>query len=145
MEKLWETLNWNIVISDYWHHPTEIELTLKSIRQSNLDKNILTIFQPHQYNRTIELIDTFINCFSNTDELIIPNIYESRDSIIDKQNMSTEKFVNLINHNNKINWNWLDNTLKLINEFDSKNKNSIIILMWAWDVDNLRYQIKLKK
>lgn len=144
MEKIWLTGNNNLVMSDYWHHPTEIKLTLESIKKSNIDKEIIVVFQPHQYNRTIELINDFKDSFDFADKLIIPNIYESRDSELDKKNMSTEIFINKINHVNKINWNWLENTLKLINEYDSKNTNSIIILMWAWDVDNLRYKIKTK-
>jgi UDP-N-acetylmuramate--alanine ligase len=90
-------------MSDYGHHPTEISLTLKAIKDNNIDKKILTIFQPHQYSRTFELIEDFKNCFKNTDKLIIPNIYESRDSKEDKEKINTEKFVNLINHDDIIN------------------------------------------
>ena len=129
-------------MSDYGHHPTEISLTLKAIKETNIDKKILTIFQPHQYSRTFELIDDFKHCFKNTDKLIIPNIYGSRDSEEDKKKINTGKFVKLINHNNKINWNWLLNSIKLIEEFDKENTWAIIILMGAWDVDNLRYKIK---
>jgi UDP-N-acetylmuramate--alanine ligase len=89
-------------MSDYGHHPTEISLTLKSIKQSNIDKKILTIFQPHQYNRTLELIKDFKNCFVDTDKLIIPNIYESRDSEQDKKKINSKKLVDLINHPDKI-------------------------------------------
>jgi len=89
-------------MSDYGHHPTEISLTLMSIKKANVDKKILTIFQPHQYSRTYELLKDFIKCFSNTDELIIPNIYESRDSESDKHKISAEKFVELIEHKNKV-------------------------------------------
>ena len=142
MERIWLTVHNNILMSDYGHHPTEISLTLKSIKESNVDKKILTIFQPHQYSRTYELIEDFKNCFKNTDELIIPNIYESRDSEEDKKKINTEKFVELINHNNKINWKWLLNSIDLINKFDKENNWGIIILMGAWDVDNLRYKIK---
>ena len=102
----------------------------------------MTVFQPHQYNRTLELLDGFIDSFSNTDKLIIPNIYESRDTEEDKKKINSEILVSKINHKNKVDWKWLDNTLKLIEEFDKENKNAIIILMWAWDVDNLRYKIK---
>lgn len=142
MEFLWKTVHNNILMSDYGHHPTEISLTLKSIKDSNMDKELLTVFQPHQYSRTYELIEDFKNCFSKTDKLIVSNIYESRDSEIDKQKINTNKFVDLINHENKINWNWLENTLKLIEEYDRNNANSIILLLWAWDIDNLRYKIK---
>ncbi len=142
MELLWSTVHNNKVISDYGHHPTEISLTLKSIKDTNIDKKILTIFQPHQYSRTLELLEDFKNCFWDTDKLIISNIYESRDSQEDKKKITTEKLVNLINHPNVINWKWLENTIKLIEEFDKKNSWAIIILMWAWDIDNLRYKIK---
>jgi UDP-N-acetylmuramate--alanine ligase len=66
-----------------------------------MDKKILTIFQPHQYSRTLELLEDFKTCFSDTDELIIPNIYESRDSDEDKKKINSEKLVKLINHPNK--------------------------------------------
>ncbi len=142
MENIWLTKNWNRLISDYGHHPTEIKLTLESIKTSNKDSQILTVFQPHQYNRTLELIDWFIDSFLYTDKLIIPNIYESRDTKEDKKKINSKILVSKINHKNKIDWEWLENTLKLIEEFDMNNKNAIIILMWAWDVDNLRYKIK---
>lgn len=142
MEIIWKTVHNNILVSDYGHHPTEISLTIKSIKNSNMDKILLTIFQPHQYSRTYELLEDFKNCFSKTDKLIIPNIYESRDTKEDKEKINTEKLVELINHNDKINWKWLENTLKLIEEFDKNNTNAIILLLWAWDIDNLRYKIK---
>jgi hypothetical protein len=59
--------------------------------------------------------------------------------------MNTDILVEKINHKNKLNWNWLENTLKLIEEFDKEKPNSVIVLMWAWDIDNLRYKIKFVK
>ena len=142
MEKIGQTMNWNIVISDYGHHPTEIKLTLKALKEKYIEKKIFVIFQPHQYNRTIELLDWFKDSFVDVDKIIIPNIYESRDSQDDKEKMSTEILLRNINHNNKKNWKWLENTRKLIEKYDNENyNNSIIILMWAWDVDNLRYDL----
>jgi len=143
MEIIWNTENNNILMSDYGHHPTEIRLTLKALKDSYPAKTIITIFQPHQYNRTIELLEDFKTCFYDTDKLIVPDIYESRDNEEDKKNMTTEIFVQNIKHEDKINWKWLNNTLKLIRNFDKQNpNNSMIILMWAWDVDDLRYKIK---
>ena len=146
MEIVWETINWNTLMSDYWHHPTEIKLTLEAIKKENKDKKLFTIFQPHQYSRTLDLLKDFINCFENTDKLVIPNIYESRDSIKDKKKINSEKLVSLINHKNKLDWKWLENTLKIIENYDKKNFNSsIILLLWAWNIDELRFKIKLKK
>lgn len=145
MEILWNTKNNNIVISDYWHHPTEIKTTLKAIKNKYKDRQILTVFQPHQYNRTIELLEDFIDSFQDTDKLIVPDIYESRDTKEDKEKMNAEILVQKINHPNKLNWNWLENTLKLIKEFDEKNKDAVIILLWAGNVDDLRYGINFEK
>jgi UDP-N-acetylmuramate--alanine ligase len=145
MERIWETVYNNILLSDYGHHPTEISLTLESIKKSNIDKKILTIFQPHQYNRTLELLDWFKNCFWNTDILIIPDIYESRDSKEDREKINSKKLIELINHKNKFDWDWMKNTLKLIKKYDKENPEKLIILLlWAGNVDDLRYQIEMK-
>lgn len=145
MERIWLTVNNNLLMSDYGHHPTEIKLTLNAVKNSNLDKKILTIFQPHQYNRTLELLDWFIDSFIDTDILIIPDIYESRDSKEDMEKINSEKLILLINHSNKFNWNWFENTLKLIEKFDKENPwNLIIFLLGAWNVDDLRFKINLK-
>ena len=142
MERIWRTVYNNILMSDYGHHPTEISLTLKAIKDNNIDKKILTVFQPHQYSRTFELLEDFKNCFQNTDELIISNIYESRDTKKDKEKINTEIFIDNIKHDNKINWENLKKTLELIQEWDKKNNFWIILLMGAWDIDNLRNKIK---
>jgi UDP-N-acetylmuramate--alanine ligase len=147
MEILWHTNNNNnMVISDYGHHPTEISLTLEAIRNRYFDKKIITIFQPHQYSRTIELLWDFKTCFQNTHTLIVPNIYESRDSEEDKQKMNTQIFLDNIEHIDKINWVDLTYTQKIISHLDEKHKDeAVIIILGAWDVDNLRYNIDFKE
>jgi len=143
MEYIGQTKSGNILMSDYWHHPTEIKLTLQSIKEKYKDKTLLTVFQPHQYNRTIELLKWFKTSFIDTDILVIPNIYESRDSIKDKENMSTDILLDNIIHDKKYNVQWLEWVVKIIESYEVDNKsNSIILLLWAGDVDNLRYKIK---
>lgn len=142
MERIWTTVYNNILYSDYGHHPTEIRLTLEALKKDNVDKKILTIFQPHQYSRTLELLEEFKNCFEFTDELIIPNIYKSRDSEEDIKKIDSKKLADLIHHDNVIDGEWLNNSLKLIEEFDKNNTWAIILLLGAWDIDNLRNKIK---
>lgn len=158
MEIIWKTAKNNTLMSDYWHHPTEIRLTLKALKGKQLeyslitfnkrDKqiwqvwNILTIFQPHQYNRTLELLEDFKTCFSDTDTLIVPNIYESRDSEEDKAKINSKIFVEKIIHSDKIDWENFENTLKLISKWEEINSDWIIVLMWAGNIDDLRKKIK---
>jgi len=133
-------------MSDYWHHPTEVSLTLESIRQKYIDKKIVVIFQPHQYNRTLELLDWFKDCFRHSDLLVIPDIYESRDSEQDKKNMSAEILLEHIKHPNKIFWDGLTNTATWIKDYDKQNPDSsLIVLLGAGSVDDLRFDIEMKK
>ncbi|MDR2411289.1 MAG: hypothetical protein LBD88_01460 [Candidatus Peribacteria bacterium] len=80
-----------------------MKTTLKAIKNKYKDRQILTVFQPHQYNRTIELLEDFIDSFQDTDKLIVPDIYESRDTKEDKEKMNAEILVQKINHPNKLN------------------------------------------
>ncbi|RAL55070.1 UDP-N-acetylmuramate--L-alanine ligase [Candidatus Gracilibacteria bacterium GN02-872] len=144
MEILGETNNGNLIISDYGHHPTEINLTLKAIKEKYVNKEIITIFQPHQYSRTLELLDDFGQCFLYTDKLIIPNIYESRDSQEVKNKINVDILLSKIEIQNKENGHGIENTFKRILELD-KEKNKVFIIMGAGDIDNLRYNLHFKK
>lgn len=87
------TKNGNILMSDYGHHPTEIRLTLGAIHDKYPDKKLIVAFQPHQHSRTRELLSDFSVSFDAVDDLIIPNIYFSRDSEEDVRYMTTERLV----------------------------------------------------
>ncbi len=131
----------NILMSDYGHHPSEIRPTLKAIREKYPDKKLLVIFQPHQYSRTRELLDEFATSFSDADQLLIPNIYFSRDKREDVEWMTMDRLIAEITKNqpNTINGQWLENTVKLIREYDQENPNSsVILLLGAGDIDGIR-------
>jgi len=65
------------IIDDYAHHPTEISATLAGIKKKYPKKHVLTVFHPHTFTRTKGLIDEFAKSFSDTDELIVLDIYGS--------------------------------------------------------------------
>ena len=71
-------LNGITVIDDYAHHPTEIKATLSTAKQIKHNKTYC-IFQPHTYTRTKTLFDEFTECFGDTDELILMDIYAARE------------------------------------------------------------------
>jgi len=71
-----------IAISDYAHHPTELMATLKAAREKYPFSKILSIYQPHQYQRTYYLFNDFIKSFreaadmSLAEKIIISDIYD---------------------------------------------------------------------
>ncbi|MDZ4941387.1 glutamate ligase domain-containing protein, partial [Clostridium perfringens] len=42
-------------------------------------KNIYAVFHPHTYTRTKTLFNDFTECFSNSDELLLMDIYAARE------------------------------------------------------------------
>ncbi len=87
------------VINDYAHHPTSLKMAIHSAReyiQANKLKKLWVVFQPHQYSRTRDFQDEFISVFKEADEVLIPNIFQSRDSHNDITQFNIEKFVEKI-------------------------------------------------
>ncbi|MBW1836634.1 MAG: UDP-N-acetylmuramate--L-alanine ligase [Deltaproteobacteria bacterium] len=79
------------VVDDYGHHPTEIKITLNTIRGSWPDKRIVVVFQPHRYTRTQALYDDFTRSFYQSDTLVVLPIYpagEKRIEGIDSDRLS---------------------------------------------------------
>ncbi|MGE5453585.1 MAG: UDP-N-acetylmuramate--L-alanine ligase [Methylocystaceae bacterium] len=62
------------VIDDYAHHPTEVEATLKAVRQFHQGR-MLVIFQPHRFTRTQALGEKFGPAFKESDLLIVTQVY----------------------------------------------------------------------
>ncbi len=74
-------VNGILIVDDYAHHPTEIESTLKSARDS-WNGRIIAVFQPHLYSRTILLKKEFGKAFFQADKVIITDIYPAREEEI---------------------------------------------------------------
>lgn len=47
-----------MLVDDYGHHPTEVDVTLKAARAGWPEKRLVMIFQPHRYTRTRDLTTT---------------------------------------------------------------------------------------
>ena len=67
------------IIDDYAHHPTEIRATLAAARSRYPGRTFWTVWQPHTYSRTQLLQDDFAQAFSETDHLIVTEIFAARE------------------------------------------------------------------
>lgn len=68
-----------VYIDDYAHHPSELEVCIKSVRELYPTKKITGIFQPHLYSRTRDFVDGFAESLSLLDELLLMDIYPARE------------------------------------------------------------------
>ncbi len=63
------------LIDDYGHHPDEISVALKSIKQQWPDRRLVLAFQPHRYSRLQRLLRDFASILSSTDKLLLLHVY----------------------------------------------------------------------
>lgn len=65
------------IIDDYAHHPSEIRATIDAARQKYPDKEIIAVFQPHTFTRTIALIHEFAEALDLADHVYLCDIFGS--------------------------------------------------------------------
>lgn len=71
------------IIDDYAHHPTEIKCTLSAVKNLS-HNNIWTVFQPHTFSRTKDLLDEFASSFDDSDKIILLDIFSAREEFTDE-------------------------------------------------------------
>ena len=72
----------HVLLSDYGHHPKEILMSAKSLREIYPNRKITVMFQPHLYTRTRDFYKDFAASLSNFDEVILTDIYPAREQPI---------------------------------------------------------------
>jgi UDP-N-acetylmuramate--alanine ligase len=69
------------IYDDYGHHPTEVRAALAAARQRvGPDRRLWAVFEPHMYSRTALLMDAFSTAFADANEVVIAEIFASRDT-----------------------------------------------------------------
>jgi UDP-N-acetylmuramate--alanine ligase len=71
-----------MVIDDYGHHPTEINVTLDGIRRG-WNRRLVAVFQPHLFSRTKDFYTEFGRSFLNSDVFICTDVYPAREKPIE--------------------------------------------------------------
>lgn len=72
-----------MVVDDYGHHPTEIKATLRAAKEGWKEKRLITIFQPHRYTRTRDILKEFYTAFYDSDSVVVTDIYPAGEKPID--------------------------------------------------------------
>lgn len=66
-----------VIVDDYAHHPAEIKATIDAARQKYPHKEIVAVFQPHTFTRTIALMDEFAEALDQADKVYLCDIFSS--------------------------------------------------------------------
>lgn len=126
--------NGAILFDDYAHHPKEVKSTIYAASQ--LEKNrLITIFQPHTFSRTFAFLDDFSKSFSDTDILILTDIYPSRER--DTNLVHSKDLYEKLKSNVK-EILYISDFSEIVNYIkENAQKNDIIITMGAGNVNKI--------
>ena len=120
------------VIDDYAHHPTEIMATLEAARARYPERRIWAVWQPHTYSRTQTLFTEFSRAFKDADEVIVSEVYASREP---KQDFTSAEIVSAMPHASA---RYID-TLKEISNYLIKQLQTgdVLLVLSAGDADQI--------
>ena len=69
------------IYDDYGHHPTEVRAAIAAARQKvGIERRLWAVFEPHMFSRTALLLDQFASAFTDANEVVIADIFPSRDT-----------------------------------------------------------------
>ncbi|WP_257284120.1 UDP-N-acetylmuramate--L-alanine ligase [Endozoicomonas sp. SESOKO1] len=71
-----------MLVDDYGHHPTEVDATIKAVRDGWGDKRLVMIYQPHRFSRTRDLYEDFVDVLSRVDVLLLMEVYPAGEEPI---------------------------------------------------------------
>lgn len=123
-----------IIIDDFAHHPTEIIATIDAARQKYPSKELVAIFQPHTFTRTIALLDEFAAALNGADTVYLAQIYGSARET-DNGQVKIEDLAAKINKKGGL--ITVENTSPLLD-----HDNAVYVFMGAGDIQSYEYSFE---
>ena len=129
-----KVVNGTVIIDDFAHHPTEIIATIDAARQKYPSKEIVAIFQPHTFTRTIALLDEFAEALNDADAVYLAQIYGSAREV-DKGEVKVEDLAAKISKKGGL--VTIENTSPLLD-----HDNAVYVFMGAGDIQSYEYSFE---
>lgn len=122
-----------MLVDDYGHHPSEVDVTIQAARSGWPDKRLVMIFQPHRYSRTRDLYDDFANVLEKVDVLIMLDVYAAGEKPI--AGADSRSLCRTIRSRGKIDPIFVDSSDKLPSALASLlEDNDLVLTQGAGDV-----------
>jgi UDP-N-acetylmuramate--alanine ligase len=123
-----------VFYDDYAHHPTEISLSLRSLRAVYPNSKIIAVFQPHRYTRTRDLAKKFPASLEVADIVYVTDIYPAGEIPI--EGVTSLSVVNNFSDRQKV--KYAPNTESLIKECtESLKSGDVLVTLGAGNVYNI--------
>jgi UDP-N-acetylmuramate--L-alanine ligase/UDP-N-acetylenolpyruvoylglucosamine reductase len=126
-----------LIIDDYAHHPTAVQLTLETARRQYPSRPLWCLFQPHTYSRTKALMKEFGQAFGSADVVIVTDIFGSaREAIGD---VTARDVVEEIGKHHR---NVLYVPMQKLQQFIERNlpEQAVVLTMGAGDIYKIGHE-----
>ncbi|HCH03082.1 MAG TPA: UDP-N-acetylmuramate--L-alanine ligase [Vibrio sp.] len=122
-----------MLVDDYGHHPSEVDVTIQAARSGWPDKRLVMIFQPHRYSRTRDLYDDFANVLEKVDVLVMLDVYSAGEKPI--AGADSRSLCRTIRSRGKVDPIFVDSSNKLPSTLASLlEDNDLVLTQGAGDV-----------
>ena len=71
-----------MLVDDYGHHPREVEMVIKAVRDGWSERRLVMVYQPHRYSRTRDLYEDFVRVLSGVDTLVLLDVYSAGEAAL---------------------------------------------------------------
>ena len=119
-----------ITVDDYAHHPTEVEATIKAARQKYPNKEIVAVFKPNTYSRTLELYKDFIIALDYADKAYVTDITCDRELPSEFPGVTSDLIINGLKNGEHVG----DDTIEKL----LKHKNAVLLFMSCKDIYTMK-------
>jgi UDP-N-acetylmuramate--alanine ligase len=125
----WGEINNALIIDDYAHHPTEINVTLSTAK--NTGRRVRAVLQPHRWVRTARHWPAIADAAGLADEILVLDIYGAGEEAI--PGISSQLIVNRLKAAGKeVSHHTLDSAQDYLAE--TLEENDLVITLGAGDV-----------
>lgn len=129
-----------MLVDDYGHHPTEVDVTIQTARAGWAEKRLVMVFQPHRYSRTRDLFDDFVHVLSQVDVLLLLDVYSAGESPI--SGADSRSLCRSIRNLGKIDPIFVKDQAQLASILEQiAQDNDLILMQGAGDVSKLAHHI----
>ena len=118
-----------VMIDDYAHHPTEIEVTLKAARQKYPTRPLIAVFQPHTFSRVNTFAMEFAEALKLADHVYLTEIFGSA-----RESSSHVDIKMMLDSNEDFQLITLDDVGKL-----KQHAHGILVFMGAGDIEKYEH------
>jgi UDP-N-acetylmuramate--alanine ligase len=133
------------VFKDYAHNPEKIAACLQSAkdeqkRNKNTKDKVILVWQPHNYRRTHDFKEDYVESIKEADYVLIPNIFSRRGEVVGEDLVSTVSFVEYLSQNqSNTRVFYTENFLKTIQKVKEieQDDDCLVVLASAGDLHEM--------